>query len=136
MVFSPIFFSVKVKHQYIDYLDSQIVVPMLIVSTLTFNLLPLLPSSFSFLTQVFLLTTALIGIVLCSLWIQSNTRSSRHLIFRCSTCSMIRNNFYNKAKALIPIMNSVMNSSNYFINIQFMKYVSVCFDLRDKLYPN
>ena len=27
----------------------------------------------------------------------------------------------------------LMNSSNYFINIQFIKYISACFDVRDKL---
>ena len=26
-----------------------------------------------------------------------------------------------------------MDSSNYIINIQFMKYISVCFDFRDQL---
>ena len=55
---------------------------------------------------------------------------------------MIRNKFYYKVKTLIPnstqlpihgLINELMNSSNYFINIQFVKYVSACFDVRDKL---
>ena len=31
------------------------------------------------------------------------------------------------------LINELMNSSNYFINIQFIKYISACFDVRDKL---
>ena len=47
---------------------------------------------------------------------------------------MIRNKFYYKVKTLIPnitqlpingLINELMNSSNYFINIQFVK----CFSL-------
>ena len=50
--------------------------------------------------------------------------------------------FYHKVKTLIPnitqlpingLINELMNSSNYFINIQFIKYISACFDVRDKL---
>ena len=26
-----------------------------------------------------------------------------------------------------------MNTSNYYINLQFMKYISACFDFRDEL---
>ena len=45
---------------------------------------------------------------------------------------MIRNKFYYKVKTLIPniiqlpinsLINKLMNSSNYFINIQFIKYI-------------
>ena len=55
---------------------------------------------------------------------------------------MIRNKIHCKVKALIPnitqlpingLINELMNSSTYFINIQFIKYVSACFDVRDKL---
>ena len=31
------------------------------------------------------------------------------------------------------LINELMNSSTYFINIQFIKYVSACLDVRDKL---
>ena len=31
------------------------------------------------------------------------------------------------------LINELINSSNYFINIQFIKYISACFDVRDKL---
>ena len=55
---------------------------------------------------------------------------------------MIRNKFYYKVKTLIPnitqlpiniLINELMNSPNYFINIQFTKYISACFDVRGKL---
>ena len=47
-----------------------------------------------------------------------------HFLFRCPKYSMIRNNFYNKIKTLIPnitqlpvnvLINELINSSNYFI---------------------
>ena len=65
-------------------------------------------------------------------------------LFRCPIYSMIRNNFYNKIKTLITnttqlpvnvLINELMNSSNYFSNLQFIKYVTACFDVRDKLLP-
>ena len=65
-----------------------------------------------------------------------------HFFFQCPTYSMTRNKFYYKVKTLIPnitqlpingLINELMNSSNYFINIQFIKYISACFDVRDKL---
>ena len=56
-----------------------------------------------------------------------------HFLFQCpSTYSRIRNKFYYKVKTLIPniiqlpinsLINKLMNSSNYFINIQFIKYI-------------
>ena len=64
-----------------------------------------------------------------------------HFLFHCPTYSMITNKFYNKVKTLIPnitqlpingLINELMNFSNYFINIQFIKYISACFDVRDK----
>ena len=64
-----------------------------------------------------------------------------HFLFQCPTYSMIRNEFYYKVKTLIPnitqlpingLINELMKS-NYFINIQFTKYISACFDVRDKL---
>ena len=65
-----------------------------------------------------------------------------HFPFQCPTYSMIRNEFYYKVKTLIPnitqlpfngLINERMNSSNYFINIQFIKYISACFDVLNKL---
>ena len=54
---------------------------------------------------------------------------------------MTWNNFYYKVKTLIAnitqlsingVINELMNSSNYFIIIQFIKYISACFDVRDE----
>ena len=65
-----------------------------------------------------------------------------HFLFNCSKYSLIRNNFYDKFKILIPnitqlpvnvLINDLMNTSNNYINIQFMIYISVCFDFRDEL---
>ena len=65
-----------------------------------------------------------------------------HFLFHCPTYSMITNNFYNKVKTQIPnitqlpihgLINDLMNFSNYVINIHFIKYISACFDDRDKL---
>ena len=65
-----------------------------------------------------------------------------HFRFHCPTYSMIRNSFYYKVKTLISnitqlpiqgLINGLMNSPNYFIEIQFIKYISACFDVCDKL---
>ena len=70
------------------------------------------------------------------------TEDEVHFLYQCPKYSMIRNKFYCKVKTLIPnitqlpingLINELMNSSNYFINIQFIKYISACFDVRDKL---
>ena len=69
-----------------------------------------------------------------------------HFLFRCPTYSMIRNNLIFTIKSRLwfqyypftstRFINGLMNSSNFFfINIQFMKYISARFDLRDKLLP-
>ena len=50
--------------------------------------------------------------------------------------------FYSKVKILIPnitqlpvnvFINELMNTSNYYINLQFMKYISAYFYFRDEL---
>ena len=44
-----------------------------------------------------------------------------HFLFNCSKCSLIRNNFYNKVKILIPNITQlsvnvlISNTSNYYI---------------------
>ena len=68
-----------------------------------------------------------------------------HFLFQCPTYSMIRNTFDYKVKTLIPnitqlpingLINELMNSCNYFINIQFIKYISACFDVRENYYQS
>ena len=59
-----------------------------------------------------------------------------HFLFHCPPYSMIRNKFYYKVKTLIPnitqlamngLINELMNSSNYFINIQFINIFHLVF---------
>ena len=59
-----------------------------------------------------------------------------HFLLQCPTYSMIRNKFYYKVRTLISnitqlpsnrLINELMNSSNYLVNIQFIKYISACF---------
>ena len=50
-----------------------------------------------------------------------------HFLFHCPTCSMITQLPIN------GLIDELMNYSNYFINIQFIKYISAYFDVRDKL---
>ena len=65
-----------------------------------------------------------------------------HFLFNCSKYTLIRNDFYNKIKILIPnitelpvsvLINKLMNSANNYINLQFMKYISARFNFRDEL---
>ena len=65
-----------------------------------------------------------------------------HFLFNSSKYSLIRNNFCNKVEILIPnttqlpvnvLINELMNTSNYYINLQFMKYISACFDFRGEI---
>ena len=78
----------------------------------------------------------------CPFWGCTVIKHEVHFLFQCPTYSKIRNKFYYKVKTLIPnitqlpingLINELMNSSNYFVTIQFMKYISACFDVRDKL---
>ena len=65
-----------------------------------------------------------------------------HFLFNCSQYSLIRTNFYSKVKVLISditqlpvnvLINEIMNTSNNYLNITFMNYISACFDFRDEL---
>ena len=62
--------------------------------------------------------------------------------FKSLSCEVQKYEFYNEVqfyvhntKQLPPIeaIKELMNSSNYYVNLQFMKYVLSCFDLRSKL---
>ena len=65
-----------------------------------------------------------------------------HFLFRCSKYSIIRNAFCNKIANRIPnvkqlqltdLIFDLMNCNDNIINMQFIKFVSSCFDLRNKL---
>ena len=64
------------------------------------------------------------------------------ITFRPSTdrCNVIEDEVHFKTLISnithLPInglINELTKSSNYFVNIQFIKYISACFDVRDKL---
>ena len=81
----------------------------------------------------------------CPLCGSNQIEDEIHFLFHCSKYSIIRNIFYHKVKSLIPniiqlhvidLINELMNSSNYYINLQLVKYISARFDFRDKLLAN
>ena len=81
----------------------------------------------------------------CPLCDSNQIEDEIHFLLYCSKQSIIRNNFYHKVKSLIPnitqlhvndLINELMNSSNYYNNLQLLKYISACFDFRDKLLGN
>ena len=79
---------------------------------------------------------------LCPSCRSNENEDETHFLFNCPKNSIQRDEFYNKVqfnvhniKQLPPIeaINELMNSSNYFVNLQLMKFVLSCFDLRSKL---
>ena len=79
---------------------------------------------------------------LCPSCRSSEIEDETHFLFKCPKCSIQRDEFYNKAqfyvhniKQLPPIeaIKELMNSSNYFVNLQLMKFVLSCFDFLSKL---
>ena len=75
----------------------------------------------------------------CPFYGSNQIEDEIHFLFNCSEYSFIRNNFYNKVKILIPNISQlsvnvlISKTSNYYINLQFMKYISACFNFHDKL---
>ena len=76
----------------------------------------------------------------CLFWGSNQIEDEIHFLVNCSKYSLIRDNFYNNVKILIPnitqlpvnvLINELMKKSNYYINLQFIKYISACFDFRD-----
>ena len=64
-----------------------------------------------------------------------------HFLFYCSKNATIRDNFYKKMEPFIlnvsrlPVTDLILiliNSSNYFVNMQLIKFISSCFGARDK----
>ena len=65
-----------------------------------------------------------------------------HFLFHCPKYSSIRNEFYKKMQFQLPnikflpineLIIKLMNTPNYFINIYLVKFISSCFDLRNRL---
>ena len=78
----------------------------------------------------------------CPFFGSSQTEDDIHFLYNCSKYSLIGNNFYKKVKILFPnitqlpvntLINEMMNTSNSCITLQFMKFISACFDFRDEL---
>ena len=71
----------------------------------------------------------------------NQTEDEIHFLFNCSKYPFLRKNFYDTIKILISnitqlpvnVLINELNTSNYYINLQFMKYISACFDFRDEL---
>ena len=60
----------------------------------------------------------------------------------CPNFLSIRDMFFSKLEPKIPflrlqshesLLSHLMNSTDYFINIQLISFISTCFELRDKL---
>ena len=79
---------------------------------------------------------------LCTLCGLNNIEYEIHFLFHCPNYSSIRDGFYNKIDnkfsnfkqlPLTELIIELLNSSDYFINIQLVKLISPCIDLRNKL---
>ena len=79
---------------------------------------------------------------LCPCCRSNEIEDETHFLFNCPKYSIQRDELYNKMqfyvhniKQLPPIeaIKELVNSSNYFVNLQLMKFVLSCFDLRSKL---
>ena len=65
-----------------------------------------------------------------------------HFLFYRSKYATTRDNFYKKIQPFIqnvsrlPVSDLIlelMNSSNFFVNMQLIKFISSCFDSRNKM---
>ena len=65
-----------------------------------------------------------------------------HFLVDCQSFSSIRDMLFSKLEPKIPflrlqshesLLSHLMNSTDYFINIQLISFISTCFELRDKL---
>ena len=79
---------------------------------------------------------------LCSLCSCDRIEDETHFLLDCLSFSSIRDMFFSKLEPKIPflrlqshetLLSHLMNSTDYFINIQLISFISSCFELRDKL---
>ena len=79
---------------------------------------------------------------LCSLCNCKRIEGETHFLLDCPSFSSIRKMFFSKLEPKIPflrlqshetLLSHLMNSTDYFINIQLISFISSCFELRDKL---
>ena len=81
---------------------------------------------------------------LCNLCNCNRIEDETHFLLDCPSFSSIRNMFLSKLEPKIPFLRlqshesllaHLMNSTDYFIKIQLISFISTCFELRDKLIP-
>ena len=77
-----------------------------------------------------------------------NVEDETHFLFHCSRYSSIRDNFFfSKIDHIISnpkqlsistmiVQLTVMNSTDYYINMQLLQFISYCIEMRDKLLSN
>ena len=79
---------------------------------------------------------------LCPVCDCNQTEDEIHFLFYCSKYATTRDNFYKKIQPFIqnvsrlPVSDLIlelMNSSNFFVNMQLIKFISSCFDSRNKM---
>ena len=79
---------------------------------------------------------------LCNLCNCNRIEDETHFLLDCPSFSSIRDMFFSKLEPKIPflrlqshesLLSHLMNSTDYFINIQLISFISTCFELRDKL---
>ena len=79
---------------------------------------------------------------LCSLCNCNRIEDETHSLLDCPSFSPMREIFFSKLEPNIPflplqshetLLSHPMNSTDYFINIQLISFISSCFELRDKL---
>ena len=78
----------------------------------------------------------------CPVCRSTQIEDETHFLFHCPKYTSLRNEFYNKIKSQLPnilflpineLIIKLMNTSNYFVNIYFIKFISSCFDFRNNL---
>ena len=79
---------------------------------------------------------------LCNLCNCNRIEDETHFLLDCPSFSSIRDMFFSKLEPKIPflrlqshesLLSHLVNSTDYFINIQLISFISTCFELRDKL---
>ena len=74
-----------------------------------------------------------------------NVEDETHFLFHCPRYSSLRDNFFSKIDHVISnpkqlsistLIVQLMNSTDYYINMQLVQFISFCFEMRDKLLSN
>ena len=65
-----------------------------------------------------------------------------HFLLDCPAYSQVRGIFFSKIEFKLPLLrllpretllSHLMNSTDYFVNIKLISFISACFELRDNL---